>query len=129
MTTHGLEEAETASSRIFLINSGKIPFTGNSAELREKFQCGYMIKFENGPSAAHCALGVIQNDVLLKKNLNPEMARIRNDFLDTIYIPICPEVTDCLIEIEKKKDQMNIGDYSIFIEQLEDLILSAENLV
>lgn len=129
VTTHGLEEAEAASTRIFLINNGKIPFTGNSAELREKFQCGYMIKFDNGPSAAQSALEIIRNDVLLNKKLNPEMARIRNDFLDTIYIPICPEVTDCLNEIEKRKDEFNIGEYSIFIEQLEDLILSTENII
>lgn len=126
ITTHGLEEAEAASSRIFLINKGNIPFKGNSAELREKFNCGYMIKFHRGSSAAYAALRVIQDEVLIQKNLNPDMAKIKHDFLDTIYIPICPEVTDCLTEIEKKKDELNIGDYSIFIEQIEDLILRTE---
>lgn len=123
ITTHGLEEAEAVSSRLFIIKKGELPFIGNAAELRREFKCGYQIKFDNGQGAAEKAFHVIQQNVLLPRNIDRNFIHINNAKKDLINIPVCSEMPDCLIEIEKVKAELQIGDYSVFAEQIEDLIL------
>ena len=46
ITSHALEEAETVSSRLFILLERIIRFIGTSTELREQFKCDYELRVE-----------------------------------------------------------------------------------
>ncbi|EAX92132.1 ABC transporter family protein [Trichomonas vaginalis G3] len=43
VSSHSLEEAESVSSRLFVMRSGELVFDGPSNELRRKYHCGYRL--------------------------------------------------------------------------------------
>jgi ABC-type multidrug transport system ATPase subunit len=46
ITSHALEEAETVSSRLFIVAHQRIPFCGTSTELRNEYQCEYLLRVD-----------------------------------------------------------------------------------
>ena len=44
VVSHELEEAEFVSSRLFVMNDGKISFSGTSTELKKEYKCGYELR-------------------------------------------------------------------------------------
>jgi ABC-type multidrug transport system ATPase subunit len=47
ITSHVLEEAEPVSSRLFIVDGGKLIFQRISTELRRQYQCGYFMRIHN----------------------------------------------------------------------------------
>lgn len=115
ITTHALEEAEAVSSRMFVISRGKIPFAGTSTELRNQFKCGYILKIDCDPEAMKPILDSIQKYV-------PE-AKILPERDDVIAMPLSDDIPAILNELDTRKVELGIEEYSFSVEQLEDVLL------
>ena len=115
ITSHALEEAEAVSSRLFIVSSGHLRFTGTSTELRNEFKCGYLLRVERED-------GTVGPVLDFAKKFIPE-SKISDDRPDTISIPVNDTIPDFLAEMEKQKDQLGIITYSFTVEQLEDTLL------
>ena len=116
VTSHALEEAESVASRIFILSDGQIPFIGTTNELRNTFKCGYLMRFQRGPAAAQDALKIAVNYMPNSKicDTNP----------DTLILPVDPMMKNFLEEIYNGNDN-NFGEYTLNIEQLEDIIFNS----
>ena len=112
VTTHALEEAETVSSRLFILSNGKIPFAATSTELRKAFQCGYVLRLDGGHMPA--ILDLAQSFVPEAK-LSPERP-------DTILLPIDHSVPQFLRCLEDRKKDLEFTAYSFSIENLDDVL-------
>ena len=115
ITTHALEEAEAVSSRMFVISRGKIPFAGTSTELRNQFKCGYVLKIDCEPEAMSQILEAVQKFV-------PD-AKILPERDDVIAMPVSNDIPSVLNELDSRKDELGLEDYSFSVEQLEDVLL------
>ena len=112
ITTHALEEAETVSSRLFILSNGKIPFAATSTELRKNFRCGYVLRLEDGA----------MEDILnLAQSFVPE-AKISPERHDTILLPIDHSVPQFLRALENRKEALGFTAYSFSIENLDDVL-------
>ena len=117
ITTHALEEAEAVSSRMFVISRGKIPFAGTSTELRNEFKCGYIMKIDSEPEAMPGILEAVQKWV-------PE-AKVLEERDDTILFPVVSEISTLLKYLAENSAQIGIKDYTLTVEQLEDVLMKA----
>jgi ABC-type multidrug transport system ATPase subunit len=115
VTSHALEEAEAVSSRLFIVASGKLPFSGTSTELREQFKCGYVLRVERPDGTAGPVLEFVRGFV--------PQARLTEDRNDTIAFPIHKGIPALLRELETKKGQLKIKSFSLCVEHLEDMLL------
>ena len=79
ITSHALEEAEAVSSRLFIVAAGKVPFTGTSTEMREKYKCGYKMRVDRDD-------GTVGPVLDLAKSYVPSTTMVE-DRKDTILIP------------------------------------------
>jgi ABC-type multidrug transport system ATPase subunit len=113
ITTHALEEAETVSSRLFILSNGTIPHAGTSTELRHEFNCGYILRLDNGD----------RNRVLdLAKKYIPESIA-STERADTILMPITSAVPKFLRALEAKMAEFGVTTYSFSIESLDNILL------
>jgi len=115
ISTHSLEEAETVSSRIFVMKAGNLVFTGTSSELRRAYNCGYRI----------AALGNNTDiDGLLEfvKSLIPEAIRDR-ERTDSILIPVDDRVVTILETLDSKLQDFKIDSLNVTAEALEHVLL------
>jgi ABC-type multidrug transport system ATPase subunit len=112
VTSHALEEAEAVSSRLFVVVGGKIPFAGTSTELRNNFNCGYILRVE----------GNIEQVLELARQYVPRaiMAPGRDD---TIEMPVGKEVPAFMRDFEARKEELGVTSSSFAVEQLEDVLL------
>ena len=88
VTSHALEEAEAVSSRLFIMSGGTIPFSGTSTELRQEYQCGYVLRVEREEQNAGPVLD-------LAKTFIPE-AKLASDREDTIRMPVDKAISEFL---------------------------------
>ena len=112
ITTHALEEAEAVSSILFILFNGKIPFAATSTELRNTFQCGYVLRLDGGDM--HAILNLAQSFV-------PE-AKISPERQDMILLPIDHKVPQFLRRLEDHKTDLGFAAYSFSIENLDDVL-------
>jgi ABC-type multidrug transport system ATPase subunit len=115
VTTHALEEAEAVSSRLFVVSHGNLPFMGTSTEFREQFQCGYVLKINTESDDI--------SDVLKLAQKYDSHAQMLAERLDTILLPVSPQIPKFLRELEDCKENLNIDSYTFSVEQLEDVLL------
>ncbi|OHS96113.1 ABC transporter family protein [Tritrichomonas foetus] len=115
VTSHALEEAEAVSSRLFIVASGHLKFSGTSTQLRNEFKCGYLLRIEREDGTVGPVLDLAQSFV-------PE-AKISDERPDTIAMPVDDIIPEFLVEMEKQKDKLGIISYSFTVEQLEDMLL------
>lgn len=124
ITSHALEEAETVSSRLFIVADQDIPFCGTSTELREEYQCGYLLRVEREDGTVGPVLDLAQSMI--------PASHMSDEREDTVRIPVDPAVPTLLRQIVARKDELGIKSYSFTVEQLEDLVLklieTGENL-
>ncbi|OHT01529.1 ABC transporter family protein [Tritrichomonas foetus] len=119
ITSHALEEAETVATKIMIVDEGTIPFTGTATELRSRFKCGYIMRFQSGSKSAQTALSIAQK-YMAKAHINQEHR-------DSILMPVCQEVSMFLTELDTVNHELNIGEYSLNVEHLEDVIFQKES--
>jgi ABC-type multidrug transport system ATPase subunit len=115
ITSHALEEAEAVSSRLFIVSQGKVPFCGTSTELRNKYQCGYLLRIQGGPDSLAQVLELARSHV--------PAARKTEDRDDTIAMPVDAAVPAFLAHLQDNLQQYGVSAYSFAVEQLEDMLL------
>ena len=116
ITSHELEEAETLSSRLFIMTNGKISFSGTSTELRKQNKCGYVLRIDS-------ETGDIQNILKLAQSFVPE-AEISEDREDVIRMPDNKKIADFLYAFNQSKNELGVLSYTFSVEQLEDVLLN-----
>ncbi|OHT10015.1 ABC transporter family protein [Tritrichomonas foetus] len=115
VTSHALEEAEAVSSRLFIVSGGKIPFSGTSTELRQEYQCGYVLRVEREDGKAGPVLELAQSFV--------PNSKLADDREDTIRMPVDKSIPKFLLALVKKQDELGVISYTFSVEQLEDMLL------
>jgi ABC-type multidrug transport system ATPase subunit len=115
ITSHALEEAEAVSSRLFIVSQGHVPFCGTSTELRNKYQCGYLLRLQGNEQSTEQVLE-------FARTLVPS-ARITEDHKDTIAMPVDPAVPRFLTQFQESLSEFGVTSYSFTVEQLEDMLL------
>jgi hypothetical protein len=110
-----LEEAETVSSRLFIVADQKIPFCGTSTELRNAYQCGYLLRVDRTD-------GTVGGVLELAQSFIPQCT-LSDERKDTIKLPVDKHVAAFLKEMIRRKDELGINSYSFAVEQLEDMVL------
>jgi ABC-type multidrug transport system ATPase subunit len=114
VSAHSLEEAESISSRMVVMKSGKIAFLGTAAELRSQYHCGYNLTFLGDD----LDLGAVLNRV---REVVPE-AVVHEDHPRTLLIPSDLRVVDALDVIENEKERLGCGCYTVQLENLEETL-------
>ena len=113
VTSHALEEAEAVSSRLFIVAGGKVPFTGTSTEMREKYKCGYKMRVERDD-------GTVEPVFDFAKSFIPATT-IVEDRKDTLLIPVDRKIADFIAEFSKRESEFGVKSYSFQVEQIEDM--------
>jgi ABC-type multidrug transport system ATPase subunit len=112
VTSHALEEAEAVSSRLFVVSSGQVAFTGTATELRQQVQNGYVLRVE----------GDIERVYELAHEIVPG-SKICIGRSDTILTPVCKEIRTFIRVFEQRKSDLGVGMCSLTVEHLEDGLL------
>jgi ABC-type multidrug transport system ATPase subunit len=115
VTSHALEEAETVSSRLFIVADHYIPFCGTSTELREKYKCGYLLRVDRDDRTAGPVLDLAQSFI--------PGSHLSEERRDTIRMPVDRAVSRFLRAMTTRKDELGINSFSFAVEQLEDMLL------
>ena len=115
ITNHALEEAEAVSSRLFIVAGGKVPFTGTSTEMREKYKCGYKLRVERDD-------GTVGEVFDLAKSYIPD-SKMLEDRTDSILIPVDREIVNFITEFSKREKELGVNSYSFQVEQIEDMLV------
>lgn len=115
ITSHALEEAETVSSRLFIVSQGKIPFMGTSTELRNEFKCGYLLRVDREDKKAGPVLELAQSFI--------SGSHILEDRPDTICIPVDSAIPQLIGALDNHMSEYEISSYSFSVEQLEDMVV------
>lgn len=115
VTSHALEEAETVSSRLFIVSDRSIPFCGNSTELRNMYQCGYLLRVDREDGTVGPVLDLVQSFI--------PSAHISDERKDTICLPVDTSVAKLLQKMNEQKEELGIINFSFAVEQLEDMLL------
>jgi ABC-type multidrug transport system ATPase subunit len=115
VTSHNLEEAEAVSSRLMILSKGKLPFCGTSAQLRNRFKCGYLLKIIREDGTTGDVLALAQSFV--------RGARLADGRADTIALPIDDSFPAFLTALSQRQEELGILGYRLAVEQLEDVLL------
>ena len=116
ITSHALEEAESACNKIFIMQKGQITFGGSSTELRKQFDCGYLLKIVSDNFDSNAFLQFLQQFVSNAKQIKGN----RNSFV----IPSSEmNYAHLLNALETNKEKYGIQSYTFTIEALEEVLL------
>ena len=117
ISTHSLEEAEVVANRLFIVSRGKLPYVVSSAELRHQFQCGYILKIDAAKDNMRTILANVQRFI--------PSAKFDKERDDTILFPVVSEISTLLKYLAENSAQIGIKDYTLTVEQLEDVLMKA----
>jgi len=115
VSSHSLEEAESVSSRIFVMKSGDLVFTGTSSELRRAYNCGYRIAALGKDADIDALLSYVQRTI-------PEASR-DSERKDSVLIQVDDRVVDILEDLVTRLDQFRIESINVTAEALEHVLL------
>ena len=115
VTTHSLEEAETVSSRLFVMKAGQVIFTGTSSQLRKDFHCGYRISTIGEHVNMQSFLSFCQSKY--------PSAAFDDERSDSVLLPVDDSFADFLESLQESKNEFGIDNFTVTIEQLEHVIL------
>jgi len=110
ISTHAIEEAESACSRIFVMKSGEIVFSGTPAHLRQETHCGYVMRIINGDPES--VLSFIQ-DIIPEAHFQEK----------NICFPIDRRVTTLIGALQDRYDKEMDMKYTLHIENLEENLI------
>ena len=114
VSSHNLEEAESISSRLFIMRDGELVFDGNLEELRKEFKCGYFLNVIGD----HCQMDKLLD--LVKPLM--EGAEIVEQ-KDSIFIPNTEKIIDVLRVMESEGSQYGMESYTLTTQTIEAGIL------
>lgn len=116
VVSHELEEAEFVSSRLLIMNNGKISFCGTSTELKKEYKCKYELRvnIENGN---------VDPILKLAKEFMDE-AEIAEDREDVIRIPDSNKIPDFLFALAQEKEELGVKSYTFSVQQFEDVLMN-----
>jgi len=115
ISSHSLEEAESISSRLFVMKNGQMVFMGTSSDLRRQYKCGYRLSL----------IGENPNiDVFLEytNKFIPESTKDA-DRNDSILVPVDDRFVTLIEDIESKLSLFNATSMNITVEGLEHVLL------
>jgi ABC-type multidrug transport system ATPase subunit len=115
ITSHALEEAEVVSTRLFIMSEGRLRFSGTSTDLRNRFQCGYLLRVDGGNVEFEELMRVIRECV--------GECRISEERDDMICLPVNDLVPGFLKRLEEERERFGIESYTFAVEHLEDVLL------
>ena len=118
ITTHALEEAESVSSRLFVLIDHEIRYLGTASELREDYKCGYIMRFNGSDGSMNRVLDIA------RKYFSEEDI---GESDESISLPVNENVAPFLEEIEERGSELGLTSYSFAIEQLEDTLMRILN--
>lgn len=115
ISCHSLEEAESISSRIFVMRSGGLVFSGTPSELRRRFKCGYRVSAIGSNPNIESLLRFIRN-MIPDSTHDPD----RND---SVLIPVDDRFVPMLESIEPHIHEFGINSLNVSVEALEHVLL------
>jgi ABC-2 type transport system ATP-binding protein len=115
VTSHALEESEQISTKIIVMKTGQVAFSGSGNDLRFEYQCGYLLTDDSQSCQQKKLLAEIQTII-------PESIR-HPDRNFCITFPSDLRITNLLIHIEEIKDSINLKRYSLHLDSLEHTLL------
>lgn len=116
ITSHALEEAEDVCNKIFIMQKGKITFKGSSTELRQKFDCGYLLRVIAEKFDSQGFLALLRQTV--------PTARLLTGKTTSFVIPSgIMNVSDLLRSVEENKEKYGVQQYTFTVEALEEVLL------
>ncbi|EAX99769.1 ABC transporter family protein [Trichomonas vaginalis G3] len=119
VSSHSLEEAESISSRLFVMRNGQMIFDGPSNELRRKYHCGYRLQpmYISDINKAQANQNLLE---FCKQSIPDSVLDDQHE--DSILMPACKDVVQLLDNLEKRKKQFQMNDFNIIVEQLENVL-------
>jgi ATP-binding cassette subfamily A (ABC1) protein 3 len=121
LTTHYMEEADTLSDRIAVINHGRIRCYGSPLFLKEKFGSGYRLTLTKGDTFDLDKLkSLFGNLIGARPVVDTNVAREL-----TILIPteIKSKLPNLLANLENSKDELGILNYGVSSATIEEVFL------
>jgi ABC-type multidrug transport system ATPase subunit len=115
ITSHALEEAESVSSRMFIVSRGKLVFSGTSTSLRKQYKCGYMLKIDQEEPNLSEILTFVQSFI--------SDASLCEERADAIRIPVNGLIGKFLNEFDTQVEMFKVRNYSLSVEQIEDMLI------
>jgi ABC-type multidrug transport system ATPase subunit len=115
ITSHSLEESKQISTKIIVMKTGDVAFSGSANDLRFEYQCGYLLS----DNQQTCDQNVLLNEV---QGILPE-ASCHQDKKSAIIFPADFRVMRLLKHLEKIKDDINLKTYSLHLDSLEHSLL------
>lgn len=124
LTTHNMEEADTLSDRIAVINHGRVMCSGSPFYLKERFGSGYRLtitKSEEQP------MNELEFNKLYARTMSASKPNVESSSSRemTLLIPssLKSYLPTFLDSLEKFKTQLNIMNYGITSSTVEDVFL------
>jgi ABC-type multidrug transport system ATPase subunit len=115
VTVHGLEEAESVCSQLFLLRSGRVGFYGTGLELRQRCHCGYLLRvFGEGIDRAGFSSFLTAAAV---------GAREVPSTHHTFVLPSDTAVVSVLDAIGARQAEFGIEDFTVDVQSLEDVVV------
>ena len=120
IASHSLEEGETVSDRLFVMEKGKIIFMGTASELRREYKCGYRIRIisENEEDLDE----IVEKVLEYTQKIIPE-AVIDFERGDCVMVPVESNIPSFMESLDKDIQQLGGTGYTITVEALEDIML------
>ncbi|OHT03838.1 ABC transporter family protein [Tritrichomonas foetus] len=118
ITTHTLEEAESVMHRLFVLNKGKLKFSGTPVEMRSKYKCGYVLKIEC-PDEEKVEITNNVLDCVHKSGI--ESAEIIGD--RKIFFDMIEKISCVLKAVEESKKSTGFSSFTLSVEHLEDVLM------
>jgi ABC-type multidrug transport system ATPase subunit len=115
ISSHSIEEAEGASTKIFVMRDGNLIFNGTTNELRKKYNCGYKLQLVGDNFDIHQFQKFVQS---LVKDCEIDSTR-----KDSIIFPEIEDMGNLLREIENNLPLFGIENFVLRIEQLENVLV------
>lgn len=118
-SSHMIEEAESISSRIFVLKNGGILYQGSAQNLRQMYNCGYILTVN--------FIGELIDDSKINKlcewakQFFPD-AQVDDMHESSLLIPISDDVSKLLTELESKLNEFEIESYNINMMNIEDTL-------
>jgi ABC-type multidrug transport system ATPase subunit len=119
ITSHALEESEQIATKIIVMKTGKIAFSGSATELRFEYKCGYLLS----DNEQTCDQELLLNEI---QTIMPEAVH-HHERKSVVVFPADFRITRLLKYIEEIKNEINLKSYSLHLDSLEHTLLKIIN--
>jgi ABC-type multidrug transport system ATPase subunit len=115
VSSHSIEEAEGACTKIFVMRDGNLIFNGATNDLPREYNCGYKLQL----------VGDNYDIDKFHKFVSSLVPNCQIDLMrkDSLIFPEIDDMGSLLREIEKNLSQFEVDDYILTVEQLEKVLV------